>query len=85
MAAEPVFVRLRQARQGLCAAAAAVLLLSALDAPQAATARDQGALDVVVASIDAGQFRAAEAAIASALAGPRLGDDTRSALLFQRA
>lgn len=38
----------------------------------------------VIASIDAGQFKAAEAAIAHALARPDLDRKTRDALLFQR-
>lgn len=51
-----------------------------------AGATDAGgdALPRIVAGIDAGQFRTAEAAIAQRLAAPGLSDAARDALLFQR-
>ncbi len=67
------------------AASLAALLAAILAGAGAALAGDAEAVtDRVIAAIDAGQFASAEAVIARALAQPGVGDDTASALLFQR-
>lgn len=60
------------------------MLMAALAGSQPALADDKEVLAGVIASIDAGQFRAAETAITDALAKAGLRVETRSALLFQR-
>lgn len=59
----------------------ALLLLTSIAVAGAAAAAD---LDRIVAGIDAGQFEAAEAAIAAGLTEPGLDEAGRAALLFQR-
>ncbi|WP_082190287.1 transglutaminase-like domain-containing protein [Frateuria defendens] len=73
-------------RQGRRAGAAAVALLLALGGPGAvaATADEATATAPIIAQIDAGRFRDAEAAIARALAQPGLPAAEREALAFQR-
>jgi len=60
------------------------MLLAAVLASALALAAEPAATAQIVAQIDAGQFHAAEAAIATALARPGLDADTRQAYAFQR-
>ncbi|MEP7186756.1 MAG: transglutaminase domain-containing protein [Rhodanobacter sp.] len=70
-------------RHGRCAISLLFALLLAVTTVQAA-AGDSRALAPVIAQIDAGHFKAADAAITDALAQPEATNDTRRALLFQR-
>ena len=72
-------------RRPACVLRAMVALLALLlAAPMAFAAAPDATLAPIVGEIDAGHFKAAEAAIEHALAQPRLAPQTRTALLFQR-
>ena len=72
--------RPRRCASLLCAAA--LLLAAALRV--AGTRRCRRRVAPIIAQIDAGQFKAAEAAIADALAQPDVDAETQAALAFQR-
>ena len=80
----PVAPKVRRRARGLRVAASLLALL--LAAPFAFAANGPGgkAVAPIIAQIDAGHFKAADAAITGALAQPGLSADTRNALAFQR-
>jgi transglutaminase-like putative cysteine protease len=79
-------VALKQARRGRRRRVAACLLALWLTTSLAHVAASGGEppLPAIIAQIDAGHFKAADAAIASALAQRGLSTDARTALSFQR-
>jgi len=78
----PATTRIRRRAHGMGVLATLLALL--LAAPIAFAGTGDSALPPIVAQIDAGHFKAADAAIGHALAQPGVSADARRALLFQR-
>ncbi|WP_426701984.1 transglutaminase-like domain-containing protein [Rhodanobacter sp. Col0626] len=71
-------------KRGLHIAAACAFLLFGSGSALAGTRVDNRSVTPIITQIDAGHFKAADAAITRALAQPDLSADTRNALAFQR-
>ncbi|MCW0203379.1 MAG: transglutaminase-like domain-containing protein [Rhodanobacter thiooxydans] len=80
----PVAPGICRRTRGLRLAASLLALLFVVPFAHAESNQDGKAVTPIIAQIDAGHFKAAEAAIAGALAQPGLTADTRDALAFQR-
>lgn len=80
----PVAPKVRRHVRGLRVAVSLLALLLAAPLAFAGNGSDGKAVTPIIAQIDAGHFKAADAAITSALAQPGLSADTRHALAFQR-
>jgi transglutaminase-like putative cysteine protease len=80
----PVAPKVRRHARGLRVVASLLALLLAAPFAFAGNGTDGKAVTPIIAQIDAGHFKAADAAITSALAQPGLSADTRHALAFQR-
>ncbi|EIM03675.1 transglutaminase domain-containing protein [Rhodanobacter denitrificans] len=80
----PVAPKVRCHARGLRVAASLLALLLAVPFAFAANGPGGKAVTPIIAQIDAGHFKAADAATADALAQPGLSADTRNALAFQR-
>ena len=80
----PVAPKVRRRARGLRVVVSLLALLLAAPLAFAADGTDGKAVAPIIAQIDAGHFKAADAAITGALAQPGLSADTRNALAFQR-
>jgi transglutaminase-like putative cysteine protease len=80
----PVAPKVRRHVRGLRVAVSLLALLLAAPLAFAGNGTGGKAVTPIIAQIDAGHFKAADAAITSALAQPGLSADTRHALAFQR-
>lgn len=80
----PVAPGICRRTRGLRLAAPLLALLLVVPFAHAENNKDGKAVTPIIAQIDAGHFKAAEAAIADALAQPGLTAGTRDALAFQR-
>jgi len=80
----PVAPKVRRHVRGLRVAVSLLALLLAAPLAFAGNGTGGKAVTPIIAQIDAGHFKAADAAITSALAQPGLPADTRHALAFQR-
>jgi len=80
----PVAPKVRRHVRGLRVAVSLLALLLVVPLAFAGNGTDGKAVTPIIAQIDAGHFKAADAAITSALAQPGLPADTRHALAFQR-
>ncbi|MBT2143614.1 MULTISPECIES: transglutaminase domain-containing protein [unclassified Rhodanobacter] len=80
----PVAPKVRRHARGLRVVASLLALLLAAPLAFAGNGADGKAVAPIIAQIDAGHFKAADAAITGALAQPGLSADTRNALAFQR-
>ena len=80
----PVAPKVRRHARGWRVVASLLALLLAAPLAFAGNGSDGKAVTPIIAQIDAGHFKAADAAITSALAQPGLPADTRHALAFQR-
>ena len=80
----PVAPKVRRHARGLRGVASLLVLLFAVPVALAGNDTNGKAVAPIIAQIDAGHFKAAETAIAGALAQPGLSTDTRDALAFQR-
>jgi transglutaminase-like putative cysteine protease len=78
----PITMRIR--RHGACLCAIATLFVALLGSSQLLAQGTNASLAPIITQIDTGYFKAADAAITSALAQPGVADDQRTALLFQR-
>lgn len=72
------------ARRALCLVSTLLILALATAPAFAGSPAQDGPLKPIIAQIDAGHFKAADAAISASLAKPELSESTRDALLFQR-
>jgi transglutaminase-like putative cysteine protease len=80
----PVAPKARRRAHGWRVAVSLLALLLVAPLAFAGNGADGKAVTPIIAQIDAGHFKAADAAITSALAQPGLSADTREALAFQR-
>ena len=80
----PVAPKVRRHARGLCGVVSLLALLFVAPVAFAGNGTDGKAVAPIIAQIDAGHFKAADTAIAGALAQPGLSVDTRNALAFQR-
>jgi transglutaminase-like putative cysteine protease len=78
----PVAKEVRRRGHGLRIASCLLALL--LAAPLAMATGADKPVDAIIAQIDAGHFKAADAAISDALAASKLSADTKTSLTFQR-
>lgn len=80
----PVAMKVRHRGHGLHLAACLLALLLAAPLASASTRVDHPPVDAIIAQIDAGHFKAADAAIGNALTTSKLSADSKTALTFQR-
>ena len=80
----PVVMKVRRRGHGLRIAACLLALLLAAPLASASASVDHPPVDAIIAQIDAGHFKAAEAAISTALTVSKRSADTKTALTFQR-
>ena len=80
----PVAMKVRHRGHGLRIAECLLALLLAAPLASASTRVDHPPVDAIIAQIDAGHFKAADAAIGNALTASKLSAHTKTALTFQR-